>query len=69
MNSIDKKKNLKGSLIAIACILAFWGILLLVENLNLMFPDVPKLFTPTSKLFMVLRKVIVYFRYVFNIRI
>lgn len=56
----NKKKNIKSSLIAIGCILAFWGILLLVENLNLMFPDVPKLFTPTSKLFMVLRKVIVY---------
>ncbi len=60
MNKLNKKSNIKGSVITIICILAFWGILLLIENLNLMFPDVPKLFTPTSKLFMVLRKVIVY---------
>ncbi len=60
MNNLDKKKNVKSTIVAILCILAFWGVLLLVENLNLILPNVPKLFTPTSKLFMVLRKVIVY---------
>ena len=60
MNNLNKKSNLKSTFIAIICIVALWGILLLVENLNLIMPNVPKLFTPTSKLFMVLRKVIVY---------
>lgn len=60
MKNINNKKNLKSTFITIVCIIAFWGLLLLIENLNLMLPDVPKLFTPTSKLFMVLRKVIVY---------
>lgn len=60
MNSINKKANMKKTIIAILGILVFWGVLLLIENLNLILPDVPKLFTPTSKLFMVLRKVIVY---------
>ncbi len=61
-NTLGNKKNYKGIFITIICILAFWGLLLLVENLNLILPagSVPKLFTPTSKLFMVLRKVIVY---------
>ncbi len=61
-NTLVNKKNYKGIFIAIICILAFWGLLLLVENLNLILPSgsVPKIFTPTSKLFMVLRKVIVY---------
>ncbi len=58
--NLNKKKNVKSTVIAIVCILAFWALLLFIENLNLMFPGVPKLFTPTSKLFMVLRKVIVY---------
>lgn len=60
MNNLNKKNNVKSTIIAIICIFALWGILLLVENLNLIIPNVPKLFTPTSKLFMVLRKVIVY---------
>lgn len=60
MNSLNKKNNAKSTLITIVCILAFWGLLLLIENLNLILPNAPKLFTPTSKLFMVLRKVIVY---------
>ncbi len=59
---IQNKKNFRGTFIAIICILALWGVLLLIENLNLILPagSVIKLFTPTSKLFMVLRKVIVY---------
>ena len=60
MNELNKKNKIKSTIITLVCILAFWGILLLVENLNLFLPNVPKLFTPTSKLFMVLRKVIVY---------
>ena len=60
MNNLKEKKNVKSTIVAIVCILAFWAILLLIENLNVIFPYVPKLFTPTSKLFMVLRKVIVY---------
>lgn len=60
MNNLKEKKNVKSTIVAIVCILALWAILLLIENLNVIFPYVPKLFTPTSKLFMVLRKVIVY---------
>lgn len=60
MYNSDKKKSIKNTAVAIVCILAFWAVLLLIENLNLILPNVPKLFTPTSKLFMVLRKVIVY---------
>lgn len=60
MNNQSKKKDIKSTVIVLICILAFWGILLVIENLNLILPNVPKLFTPTSKLFMVLRKVIVY---------
>ena len=59
-NPLVKKNNKKSVFIAIIAILAFWGLLLLVENIHLILPGVPKLFTPTSKLFMVLRKVIVY---------
>ena len=60
MNNLNKKKNIKSAVIAIIGILALWAVLLVIENLNLFLPYVPKLFTPTSKLFMVLRKVIVY---------
>lgn len=60
MNNLNKTKSVRSTLIVIISLFAFWGILLLVENLNLFIPNVPKLFTPTSKLFMVLRKVIVY---------
>lgn len=60
MNNLNKKKNIKSAIIAIVGILALWAVLLVIENLNLFLPYVPKLFTPTSKLFMVLRKVIVY---------
>ena len=60
MNNLKEKKNVKSTIVAIVCILALWAILLLIENLNVICPYVPKLFTPTSKLFMVLRKVIVY---------
>lgn len=60
MNNLNKKKNVKSAVIAIIGILALWAVLLVIENLNLFLPYVPKLFTPTSKLFMVLRKVIVY---------
>ncbi len=59
---MQNKKNIKKSFITIIALVAFVGLLLLIENLNLILPSgsVPKLFTPTSKLFMVLRKVIVY---------
>ena len=60
MNDLNKKNSLKSTIIVIACVLAFWGLLLLIENFNLIVPGGPKLFNPTSKLFMVLRKVIVY---------
>lgn len=61
-NTLETKKSYKKVLLTIIGILAFWGALLLVENLNLILPhgSVPKIFTPTSKLFIVLRKVIVY---------
>lgn len=58
-----KNKNmLKKTLLTIIGLVLFLGILLLVENLNLIVPksSLPKVFAPTSTLFMVLRKVIVY---------
>ena len=60
MNNLTNKKNVKSTAIAIVCILGFWALLLLIENLNLIMSGAPKIFSPTSKLFMVLRKVIVY---------
>ena len=60
LNNLNKKNNVKSTLIVMICIVAFWAVLLLIENLNLFVPNAPRLFTPTSKLFMVLRKVIVY---------
>lgn len=60
LKNLNKRKKLKSTVITILCILAFWAVLLLIENLHLIIPNAPKLFSPTSKLFMVLRKVIVY---------
>lgn len=55
-----EKKNTKKIFVAVIAILAFWAVLLVVENVHLWIPGVPKLFKPTSILFNVLRKVIVY---------
>lgn len=59
---MKNKGTLKKTLLTIIGLVAFLGILLLVENLNLIVPrsSLPKVFAPTSTLFMVLRKVIVY---------
>lgn len=59
---MKNKNKLKKTLLVILGLVVFLGVLLLVENLNLIVPksSLPKVFAPTSTLFMVLRKVIVY---------
>lgn len=61
-NSLDKKKNLKGIFMTLIGVLLFLGILILVENICLILPKgtVPRVFMPTSMLYVVLRKGIVY---------
>jgi hypothetical protein len=58
MNNLTNKKNVKSTAVAIVCILGFLALLLLIENLNLIMPGAPKIFSPTSKLFMVLEKLL-----------
>ena len=57
---INKKKNVLGTLIAIACILVFLAAIILLENTALFMDEVPKLLKPTSQLFTVLKKTAVY---------
>lgn len=60
--SLDKKKNLKSTFMTFIGVLLFLGVLILVENICLILPKgaVPKVFMPTSMLYVVLRKGIVY---------
>ena len=55
-----QKKSKKGTFIAMACILAFLALIVLLENLGLFMDNVPKLLKPTSQLFVVLKKTAVY---------
>ena len=57
---IDKKKSLRSTLIALACILVFLTGIVLLENLSLFMANVPKILKPTSQLFTVLKKTAVY---------
>lgn len=56
------KKNIKSTIIVAISVVAFLGVLLLLENINLMLPkgSVPKILLPTSMLFTVLKKATVY---------
>jgi len=55
-----QKKSKKGAFIAMACILVFLALIVLLENVGLFTDNVPKLLKPTSQLFVVLKKTAVY---------
>lgn len=55
-----QKKSKKGAFIALTCIVAFLGLIVLLENMGLFMDNVPKLLKPTSQLFVVLKKTAVY---------
>ena len=59
---VNQKKNIKGTLISILCILVFMAAVAVLENLNLWVPasSLPKWLKPTSMLFTVLKKGAVY---------
>jgi len=57
LNEQEKKKSALKYFIYAACFLLF---ILLLENLSLILPTVPKIFKPTSQLFTVLKKTAVY---------
>ncbi len=61
-NTLEKKKSYKGTFGVLIGVLVLFGLLVLVENLCLILPKgaVPKVFMPTSMLYVVLRKGIVY---------
>jgi len=54
------KQNKNRSYIHLICIAVFLGLIILLENLNLILPSCPKLLLPTSQLFTVLKKAAVY---------
>ncbi len=57
---IKDKKNKKGALISIFCVIVFLALLVLIENLGALLPEIPKILKPTSQLFVVLKKTAVY---------
>ncbi len=54
------QKSHKTTLIAFGCSAALLLLIILLENLNLLLPSVPKVLLPTSQLFTVLKKAAVY---------
>lgn len=59
---IEQKKSKKGVFIALVCVAALLGAVVLLENMSLLLPagSVPKVLQPTSMLFTVLKKGAVY---------
>ena len=57
---IKPEKNQKGAYIAFACAAGLLLLVVLLENLSLILPSVPKVLLPTSQLFTVLKKGAVY---------
>lgn len=57
---IQQKKSMRGTFIALGCIIVFLAGVILLENLALVMADVPKILRPTSQLFTVLKKTAVY---------
>ena len=57
---INEKKSHKGAFLAFGCAAAILILVVLLENLNLILPGVPKVLLPTSQLFTVLKKGAVY---------
>lgn len=62
MELLNSKKNIKKTLVSLACILALFIVISVLENLNLWIPSssLPKWLKPTSMLFTVLKKGAVY---------
>ena len=56
---IQKKSNM-GTFVAMACVLAFLALIIVLENLTAWVPGAPAIFKPTSQLFVVLKKTAVY---------
>ena len=57
---VKQEKSKKTSWIALICIVILLALVVLLENLSGIFPNVPKVFLPTSQLFTVLKKGAVY---------
>ncbi len=57
---MKEKKNKKGALISILCVIVFLALLVLIENAGAFLPEIPKILKPTSQLFVVLKKTAVY---------
>ncbi len=57
---IKEKRNKKVTLISFACCAGLLLLVILLENLSLILPGVPKILLPTSQLFTVLKKGAVY---------
>ena len=57
---IKQEKNRKGALTAFVCAAAVLLLVVLLENLTMILPSVPKVLLPTSQLFTVLKKGAVY---------
>ena len=57
---LKQKQSKKGSLTALLCIAGLLLLVILLENLNLLLPSTPAILLPTSQLFTVLKKAVVY---------
>ena len=57
---IRQEKSKKGSFIALICIVILLALVVLLENLSAIVPNVPSVLLPTSQLFTVLKKGAVY---------
>ena len=57
---LQQEKSKKGSFIALICIAALLALVVLVENLGALVPNLPSVLRPTSQLFIVLKKGAVY---------
>ena len=53
---IKEKKNIKGTFTAFAFCAVLLVLVVLLENISLIVPNVPKILKPTSQLFTVLKK-------------
>lgn len=57
---LKQKKNYKSTFVAVVCIAVLLGLVVLLENLSALNPNVPAILQPTSQLFTVLKKGAVY---------
>jgi branched-chain amino acid transport system permease protein len=57
---IQQKQNKKSTMISLLCAVAVLALVIVLENLSVWLPSVPKVLLPTSQLFTVLKKAAVY---------